>query len=191
MLLIIYNKHHYIKKFEKEYLRNSGISYQIVNHNESLNHIDKKSVKGIILSGGKGNPYKPLNLTANYVALMTFNVPIIGFCLGHEIVAVSHGGEIEKLAQKQHKLEKIKILNQNDFIFNQIKTEEIMLQKDHSYHVSYLPDDFDVLASSHLCPFEIIKHKHKYIYGFQGHPEVSGKNGIQIMNNFFDICALI
>jgi len=45
-----------------------------------------------------------------------------------------------------------------------------------------------VLGSSDICKYEIIKHRERPIYGFQGHPEVSGVDGMKIMKNFLDIC---
>lgn len=190
MILIIDNRSSYLKKFKRDFLQDQNFPYQEFDHNEALHLPANTEVKGVILSGGTGNPYDPLNLTANFVALMNFQVPTIGFCLGHEIIAVASLGRIRKLPDYHAKKEKIHILDHADPIFDQIQDEEILLQKKHHYHVTELPESFVTLGKSEACPHEIIRHRDKPLYGFQSHPEVSGPVGIQIMRNFFTLCGL-
>jgi GMP synthase (glutamine-hydrolysing) len=160
-------------------------------HNEPLVLPKRRKITGIILSGGKGNPYEPLNLTTNYVALMNFNLPTIGFCLGHEIIAVSYMGRIKKLPEYQNKKEKITIIAPHDPIFKGIEAEEIYLREKHNFHISVMPKNFVNLAYSDMCPYEIIRHKTKTIYGFQSHPEVSKPDGLKMMDNFMRMCNLM
>jgi len=190
MLLVINNQNVFIDQFERDYLIPKEIAYQFIGHNQPIDNSLKKKVKGVILSGGRGNPYKPLNLTANFVALMNFEVPVMGFCLGHEIIAVAWGGEIEKLQDYHTKKESINIIKPDDPIFTGINDNEIRLRKRHSYHVSAISDDFIRLAGSSTTPNEIIRHKNKPIYGFQGHPEVSPPDGLVIISNFLSMCAI-
>lgn len=191
MLLIIDNQSSFIKKFKRNYLSEQDFDYIFFDHNQPIILSDKTEVNGVILSGGRGNPYEPLNLTADYVALQNFDVPTIGFCLGHEIIAVANRGRIKKLPEYYVKKIPIKISNMDDPIFEGISSDEIFLSRRHHYHVSETPPNFVSLAESELSPNEIIKHKDKPIYGFQAHPEVSNGDGIQIINNFIKMCGLI
>lgn len=190
MLLIIDNESAFIKRFRNEWLEDHDIEYRFFDHNQPLWLENPDKVKGVILSGGKGNPYTPLNLTADFVALMQFDVPILGFCLGHEIIAVAHGGRIKKLPEYQNKKEKVSIHKSEDPLFQGIEADEIFLREKHHFHVHTLPKDFEVLGASAVCPHEIIKHKEKPIYGFQSHPEVSGTLGLKIVENFLRICGI-
>lgn len=190
MLLIIDNQSAFIKQFRNNWLEDHDIPYRVFDHNQPL-WIDKtEKVQGIILSGGKGNPYEPLNLSIDYIALMNYDVPVLGFCLGHEILAVAHGGRIRRLDEYQNKRERIKILKRNDPIFAGIEESELLLREKHRFHVHRLPDSFTTLGSSEVCPHEIIKHKEKPIYGFQSHPEVSGEQGMRIIKNFIAMCGI-
>ncbi len=121
---------------------------------------------------------------------MNFDVPILGLCLGHEIITVAYRGRIKKLPAPMNTKEKIRILDINDPIFSGLNTTEIFIKKRHTNYVSDLPEVFMNLAESDCCPYEIIRHKDKSIYGFQGHPEVSGPDGLIIMKNFLDICNI-
>ncbi|MCU7830265.1 MAG: gamma-glutamyl-gamma-aminobutyrate hydrolase family protein [Candidatus Thiodiazotropha sp. (ex Myrtea sp. 'scaly one' KF741663)] len=190
MLLIIDNQSQYLRQFKRHYLDDLDIPHLIVEHNEHIDFSRLPEISGLIISGGKGNPYEPLNLTANYVALMNLNVPTIGFCLGHEIIGVAWQAKVKRLVDYQSKKERILIDAPEDPIFDGLGKHEFMIQKKHRYHLPSLPKDFVKLAHSAVCNVEIIRHKDKPIYGFQGHPEVSGIDGLKIMSNFIRLCGL-
>jgi len=190
MLLIIDNQSSYLKKFKRTFLAEQDFDYVIFDHNQPIVLPSNAEVKGILLSGGKGNPFEPLNLTSNFVSLMNFDVPVIGFCLGHEIIAVAFRGRIRKLSEYQQKKTAITITKPEDPIFKGLNKTEVSLQKKHSFHVSTLPPNFESLGHSSLCPNEIIRHKTKPIYGFQAHPEVSGPDGLLLVSNFLEMCGI-
>lgn len=190
MLLIIDNQSLFIKQFRNNWLEDHDIPYRVFDHNQPLWLDHPEQVQGIILSGGKGNPYEPLNLTTNFIALMNYDVPVIGFCLGHEILAVAHGGRVRRLDEYQNHREKVTISDLSDPIFEGITESEILLREKHRFHVHRLPESFRALGSSQVCPYEIIRHREKPIYGFQAHPEVSGASGLRIMLNFIRMCGI-
>ena len=109
MLLIIDNQSAFIKKFKRQFLAEQDFDYVFFDHNQPITLSAKTKIQGIILSGGKGNPYEPLNLTSNFVALLNFNVPVLGFCLGHEIIAFSYRARIKRLAEYKNKKEAVTI----------------------------------------------------------------------------------
>ncbi len=189
MLLIIDNQSSFIKKFKRNFLSEQNIEYRFVDHNEPLVIKENEKVDGIILSGGKGNPYEPLNLTANFVAMMNYEVPTLGVCLGYEIIAVAHLGRIKKLEKYNQRMEKVRITDMGDPVFQGLISNEVTLRKQHSFMVWKIPKDFVKLGESDTCEIEIIRHKDKPIYGFQSHPEVSGVNGLLIMRNFLNMCG--
>lgn len=191
MLLIIDNQSAFIKKFKRQFLSEQDFDYVFFDHNQPITLSAKTKIKGIILSGGKGNPFEPLNLTSNFVALMNFDVPVLGFCLGHEILAVAHRGRIKRLPEYYIKKVPITITKPEDPIFEGLNKTEVLFSRRHSFHVAELPDTFESIAKSELTANEIIRHKKKPIYGFQSHPEVSGKDGIHIIQNFLRICEII
>ena len=188
MILIIDNQSSFIKKFKRQFLSEQDFYYVFFDHNQPITLSVKSEVSCVMLSGGRVNPYEPLNLTTNFVAIMNFDVPIIGFCLGHEIIAAAYRGRIKKLDKYHQKKETIRI-TQDDPIFEGIGTQEVSLVKRHSYHVSELPDEFISIGESDTTPNEIVRHKDKPIYGFQAHPEVSGAQGLRMVKNFLGMCG--
>ncbi|MCY1722349.1 gamma-glutamyl-gamma-aminobutyrate hydrolase family protein [Prolixibacteraceae bacterium Z1-6] len=191
MLLIIDNQSAFIKKFKRQFLAEQDFDYVFFDHNQPITLSAKTEIKGIILSGGRGNPFEPLNLTSNFVALMNFDVPIVGFCLGHEIIAAAYRGRIKKLPEYHGKKELVTITQPDDPIFEGLNKTEVILQKKHSFHVSELPESFISLAYSETTATEIIRHKEKPIYGFQAHPEVASPDGLLMVQNFLKICKIV
>jgi len=191
MLLIIDNQSGFIKKFKRNFLAEQDFDYVFFDHNQPIILSAKTKISGIILSGGRGNPFEPLNLTANFVSLMNFDVPTLGLCLGHEIIAVAYGGRLKKLPEYYKKRVKITLIKPEDPIFNGLGKNELYFSRRHNFHVSDLPSDFEVLAKSELTPNEIIRHRDRPLYGFQTHPEVSGEDGMIIIRNFLKMCGLL
>ncbi len=190
MILIIDNQSSFIKKFKRQFLSEQDFDYVFFDHNQPITLSAKTEVKGVILSGGRGNPYEPLNLTSNFVALMNFDVPTLGICLGHEAIAAAYRCRIKKL-EKYHQKKEVVRITQDDPIFEGIETKEVKLVKQHSYHVSELSRHFISIAESDTTPNEIIKHKEKPIYGFQSHPEVSAGEGMVMVKNFLKMCGAL
>lgn len=52
---------------------------------------------GIMLSNGPGNPEENVEVIANLREICKLDIPIFGICLGHQLMALAHGGRTEKL----------------------------------------------------------------------------------------------
>ncbi len=166
-----------------------GIPFYCVWHNDpaALDNLPFP-VTGVVLSGGPGNPEIRNDLMADTVALMRFNVPVLGLCLGHEIINHYFGGTLVHCSVLQDKMESVKILDPKDPIARDLP-EKVELRKSHSWEVDRVAPNLQVMGTSSACKVEIIRHRHKPIYGFQSHPEVSGIHGEQILKNFFSLCG--
>jgi GMP synthase (glutamine-hydrolysing) len=187
MLLIIDNKSTFIRVFEKE-LKKRKVPYKVLKANQRFNLKKIRNIQGIVLSGGPLTPYDHC-MANDYIALMNFDVPTIGFCLGHELIAVAFGGTIKKLPHRQYKVQEVVIDNPRDPIFKGLAKKAFLREK-HYNHVKKLPKDFRIIAHSDVCRVEVMRHKRRKIYGFQSHPEASGKDGQIIMHNFLKMCKI-
>ena len=162
------------------------ISNEIIKLNE-LNESMINNVSGIIISGA------PILLTKidkqKYLDKFKFiketNIPILGICFGHQIIGLLFDSEIY-LGEEVINKEPIEIVNK-DIIFSKLENRSLF-QEDHCEFIT-LPKEFVLLAKSHTCNNEAMKHGRKRIYGLQFHPEVSGLNGKIILENFVKICG--
>ena len=189
MIVIIDNMSRFIKRFRKERLIPSGIPHLVVRHDRPLPDEAYEDATGLVLSGGRGTPWAPLVLTANFQALMNLNVPVIGFCLGHEIMSVAFGGRIGPMPAHRHKWNWVEILEPDDPIFSGLDGDQIRMRMQHHHQVTVLPRGFRRIGRSSRCSVEIIRHDERPLYGFQGHPEISGQEGWAVMRNFFALCG--
>ncbi|MDF1497381.1 MAG: gamma-glutamyl-gamma-aminobutyrate hydrolase family protein [Patescibacteria group bacterium] len=145
-----------------------------------------KGYEGIIISG---SPLMWSKCQCEYLSKFEFikkvRIPVLGICFGHQTIALLYGSPIrrEKLLKK-----KIKITFQDKDIITKGFNKSATLMEHHKEFVT-CPTNFKLLATSNKDDVEIIKHPTKNIYGFQFHPEVSGKNGEKILKNFLDICV--
>lgn len=54
-------------------------------------------VDGVVLSNGPGDPAENVKIIGNIAGICKLNIPLFGICLGHQLLALAHGGRTEKL----------------------------------------------------------------------------------------------
>lgn len=141
----------------------------------------------MVLSGGRPFPVvgneklyqKEINLIKN------FQKPIIGICLGFELIAYAFGAHLEFFHQKEKGIIELEIVAP-DPIFKNIPNVKVF--ENHRWVIKRLPDCLLELAHS-KDGIEVFKHKKRLIYGFQFHPEmfVEKTCGDEIFKNVFNI----
>jgi len=186
MILIINNYSKKNKKLEA-ILKKLKVNFIVKDQKSYMKDFRKHhKIKGIILTGGKPDLDKKINIDkvrADLVCLINYNLPILGICEGHEIISYVSGGDIRRLKKRFKTNEnEVKIIRKNK-IFKGLPNK-IKVCENHSGYVEYLPSFFDVAASSRKDRIEGIIHKKKPIFGVQFHPEESGEAGEKIIKNF-------
>lgn len=97
------------------------------------------------------------------------NIPVIGICFGHQLVAHIFGGTIgEKKSYNGYR----KITIEKD-LWNFQQEDQFNLIVLHEQEIINLPTCFDVIASSKDCEYEMVCHKEYPYFGIQAHPEAS------------------
>lgn len=91
---------------KKNILRNLsevGMRATVVNGDTSLETIQALKPDGIVLSNGPGDPAATFERTAPLLrALVDSGLPILGICLGHQLLALTLGATTKKMAQGHH-----------------------------------------------------------------------------------------
>ena len=59
--------------------------------------IQALGVDGIMLSNGPGDPAENVEIIANLKEICKLGIPLFGICLGHQLLALAHGFQTEKL----------------------------------------------------------------------------------------------
>lgn len=172
-------------------IRELGVYSEIISFKKIKDLNKNKLIKGIILSGG------PLTSTKeNFVSLNDFivnlNLPILGICYGHQILAKKFGGKVKisKTREFGHALVRSKL--SSPITRNFFKNNRNTVWMSHQDVVFKIPEGFKKIASSNNSKFAIIANEKKKYYGIQFHPEVTHTvNGKVLIKNFiFRICKM-
>ncbi|GAA7148070.1 glutamine-hydrolyzing GMP synthase [Helicobacter pylori] len=161
-------------------LRESGIYAEIVPFFESIENIQKKAPKGLILSGGPASvyakdAYKPSE------KIFDLDLPILGICYGMQYLVDFFGGVVA-YANEQEFGKAILEITQDSVIFEGVKIKSLVWMS-HMDKVIELPKGFTTLAKSPNSPHCAIENGK--IFGLQFHPEViQSEEGGKILENF-------
>lgn len=173
-------------------IRELGVYCEIISCYKTDNFTNEINIKGIILSGG------PLSIAkTSYLGIpkkiLNFNIPILGICYGHQLLAKQLGGVVKNYKKSEFGRceifsDKTSILTKN--FFNKNKKTQVWMN--HNDVVIKIPKGFEGIASSDDYKYTIIQNKKKKIFGVQFHPEVIHTiNGNILFKNFlFNICKL-
>lgn len=133
----------------------------------------------IILSGGGGEGLEIYDKVErgklwyqdqmNYV--LTSSKPIIGICMGFEVIASAYGAVVPKMPKLVQGFAELSLTDKGRSVF---QNRHIKQYEAHQWHVPEVPDKyFEILADS-PTGVEIIRHKWRPIIATQFHPEVAG-----------------
>lgn len=146
------------------------------------------SLEGIIISPGPKSPADCGNCR-EIVRQMAGRVPILGVCLGHQIIGHVFGAKIMKGARPMHgKVTKIHTTESGLF---EGLPGQYSVTRYHSLVVGEeaFPEELQVDARSEDGVIMALSHRHLPVYGVQFHPEaVLTEYGHELLDNFVKIC---
>ena len=172
-----YNLFHYISKCKRnvDVVRNDKIDSKT---------ILRKGYDKVVISPGPGNPYQAGNCL-KIVKEIHKKIPILGICLGHQIIGQVFGGKVVKAKNLMHgKTSKIK--HQKKGLLKNIQNN-FEATRYHSLIIDRktLPKDLIITAETKNQTIMGLMHKDFDIHGFQFHPEsISTKIGMKLIKNF-------
>ena len=172
-----YNLYHYISNFNNnvDVVRNDKIDSKI---------ILRKKYSKIVISPGPGNPNQA-GYCLKIVKDVYKKIPILGVCLGHQIIGQVFGGRIVNAKNLMHgKTSKIKHLKQG--LLRNIQNN-FEATRYHSLIIDRktFPKDLIITAETKNKTIMGLMHKDFNIHGFQFHPEsISTKIGMKLIKNF-------
>jgi len=173
-------------------IRENGVYSETVPHDIKPEEIkllsEKFNVKGLVFSGGPASVYEP-NAPKSDPHILDLELPILGLCYGHQLIAHVVGGKVEPAEQREYGISYAIIDKPEGVLKGLGKKEKVWMS--HGDTVFTMPAEFEVLARTENCPVAAFRHKKRPIYGLQWHPEViHTENGMRMLRNFiFDVCG--
>jgi len=148
--------------------------------------VDLNACDAYIITGSQFSVYEDIpwiNKAKQLINdLYRAKIPTIGICFGHQLIAESLGGKVNKVADKGwgvgvHYWE----VTENQEWMGKKPPESFALRASHQDQVTELPPNAKLFASSEFCPiagFQTGDH----VLSFQGHPEFSKEYAKALIN---------
>ena len=174
-----FNLYHYVSSL--------GVKVDVI-RNDEITHkqIIKNKYEKIIISPGPGNPNQSGNCIKIVKALYK-KIPILGVCLGHQIIGQVFGSKIIQANKLMHgktsviKSKKIGILKNLPSKFVATRYHSLIIDK------KTLSNQLEITAQSQDGIIMGLKHKMYNVHGVQFHPEsIKTIIGIKILKNFIN-----
>jgi len=171
-----FNLYHYLSSFAKvDVLRNDKVDHH---------YILKKKYNKIVISPGPGNPNQSGNCL-KIVKNLYKKIPILGVCLGHQIIGQIFGSKIIQARELVHG-KTSNILNKKIGILNNLP-KSFAATRYHSLVIDRksLSKDLKITADTSDGTIMGVMHKRYKVHGVQFHPEsIKTKYGLKILKNF-------
>ena len=157
----------------------------------TVDEIEKMQPQGIILSPGPKRPWDA-EVCVQTVERLQGKIPILGVCLGHQVLGYCCGATVEKGERPMHG-KVTDITNMGTGVFEGLP-KKFKVTRYHSLIVKEdsIPTDYNVDAVSEDGAVMGLSHKILPLYGVQFHPEaVLTEYGHELLENFCHIaeCA--
>ena len=159
-----------------------------VTRNDKINvsHIIKDKYNRIVISPGPGNPNQSGNCI-KIVKSLYKKIPILGVCLGHQIIGQVFGSKIIQAKKLMHgktsviKSKKIGILKNLPSRFVATRYHSLIIDK------KTLSNKLEITAETKDGIIMGVKHKEYNVHGVQFHPEsIKTTIGIKILKSFIN-----
>ena len=175
-----FNLYHYLSslKVHVDVIRNDKITSK---------EILKRRYSKIVISPGPGNPDQSGNCL-KIVKSLYKRIPILGVCLGHQIIGQVFGSKIIQARKLMHgKTSKI-TTKKNGILKNLPKTFEATRYHSLIIDKKSLSSDLEITAETKDGLIMGVQHKKYDVHGVQFHPEsIKTKLGMKILKNFIRI----
>ena len=170
------------------YLSSLKVDVDVIRNDQTTSkEILKRKYNKIVISPGPGNPNQSGNCL-KIVKSLYKKIPILGVCLGHQIIGQVFGSKIIQTKKLMHG-KTSKIMSKKTGVLKNLP-ESFEATRYHSLIIDKksLSKDLEITAETKDGLIMGIQHKEYQVHGVQFHPEsIKTKIGIKILKNFVKI----
>ncbi len=170
------------------YLSSLKVTVDVIRNDKiDSKEIIKKKYNKIVISPGPGNPDQSGNCL-KIVKSLYKKIPILGVCLGHQIIGQVFGSKIVQAKKLMHGKTSVIVSKKNGILKNLPKNFEATRYHSLIIDKKSLSKDLEITAETKEGLIMGIMHKKFSVHGVQFHPEsIKTKIGIKILKNFIKL----
>ncbi len=164
-----------------EYLAGlTGLEPEVVDHHAPVP--DFTRYDAVVISPGPGTPERPADVGISVDALHS-GLPVLGVCLGHQLMALESGARIVRAPEPVHgRVDEV--THAGAGLFDALPSP-LPVVRYHSLVAVDLPPSLEVTAVTPEGLVMALRHREKPWWGVQFHPEsVGADGGMQVLANF-------
>lgn len=170
-----------VKKNILRSLIDVGCKVTVVPADTEISKVLALKPDGIVLSNGPGDPTLCKNAISNIRKLLEYDTPILGICLGHQLLALALNAKTVKMKFGHHGA---------NHPIQSLETGQVFItSQNHGFRVEdhSLPTDIKITHRSLFDgTLQGMRHRTKPLWSFQGHPEASpGPHDVKIIFSDF------
>ncbi len=191
MILLIDNYDSFVHNLAR-YFRLLGQATLVARNDEiTVDGARKLAPDAVVISPGPGGP-DDAGVSLDLVRGGGSGLPILGVCLGHQVIAAACGGRVIRAAEPMHGRSSW-IHHDAESIFKDLP-DPFPACRYHSLEVerTSLPEELAVTAWTEDGSIMGLRHRYRPVVGLQFHPEsVLTEVGLQLCQNFLErVCKL-
>lgn len=170
----------------------AGVEIQVVrNDHRELLQSDLSVYSGLMISPGPGRP-ADAGISAELIRRVTGKIPVLGICLGHQLIIEMYGGKIVHAPEPRHGKTSY-IRHTGTGIFRDISSPcEVMRYHSLVADSDSFPDCLEITARTEEGIIMGFQHKMVNLAGVQFHPEsILTAEGNRMMLNWLETRAKV
>jgi len=163
-------------------VRELNVYSELLPHDTSLEELERRGARAIILSGGPMSVYDD-GAPKPDPAIWAGKLPVLGICYGAQLMARELGGDVLPTAKREYGPATV-TLGGDDGLFAGLDLHQPVWMS-HGDSITRLPEGFTSTAQSDSTPFAGLVDPSRNLYGIQFHPEVvHTPRGRDVLRNF-------
>lgn len=170
-------------------VRDLHVYSELVPCDITAQEVAQRQPAALILSGGPASVYAP-DAPSMDKQIFELGIPVLGFCYGQQIMAVSLGGEVGHTQKGEYGPAHLHRMDSSELLDATPLDQTVWMS--HRDAVSKIPAGFKITAQTETCPVAAMECADRKLYATQFHPEVRHSTyGMQMLSNFlFNVCKI-
>jgi anthranilate synthase/aminodeoxychorismate synthase-like glutamine amidotransferase len=190
MILVLDNYDSFVYNLSR-YLRELGCATEVVrNDRVTVADVERLAPQAIVISPGPCTPARA-GISVELVRSLSTSIPILGVCLGHQVIGEALGGQVVRARVPVHGTSWL-VRHESTPLFAGL-SNPFRAGRYHSLCVveESLPPEVRVTARTDDGVVMAIEHRTRPLFGVQFHPEsVLTESGHRLLANFLAIAGI-